>query len=1159
MSKPQAEQQSHSFYISSPYLGLIKERERVKELINRAGHAYRDSYSGSSEPVVNTCQNDVRSADHYILLLSYRYGSIAKDGSGLSITELEYEAALEAGKQIRAFFLEFTSDLKNAFERDPQAQESLERFKARVSDHCTPMLCGDEPGGGASGPELFEQAIVRLAANPPTRSSQPQGQPIKFQYGLAEVEAWVEAHHQAVARYFAQLITVSERRIHVPLMLRLQAPGQQAKLLELEPEHLNHTIEDSEAELIVISADGGAGKTSLAVRIAHWALEGVLGGKRRLPVLIDRALETNESLGQRVQHQLEQSIGSGQLDQELVEAMLRHKRLLPIVDHFSEMPEAARQQLRDTLPAGLSIITTRRSDTDGFVERPVTLITPLQISTDRLQSFFLEYLTEQGLNDRLNDNELGPAQNQLRRIVGDKPISVMLAQMFIFDVISKRELGRGLLADSVPELMLSYVSRLDHGSTPQQRRRAGLEITSALVQRALQVIALASLRQGIAGRPLYQAIAIRQQRAEQALAAPPPEGLGLDNRRQRQALLDYLVDRHLLQHPGADLDEFAFPLEALADYLAALRQRDLLESDQPWQPLIEDLEGRSHAEREGMRGFLLALRDACHDRLKRTDSPALIPRELPDRLGRLADLDPEEERTRLEEQRAHKWLWELSVPVASERHDAIRKLAAMAGPAAPPSSRRAVQRLVTERLTQLLHNPELPVAERQDAATVLGLLGTRPASEALLDVIGAEAGEPGLRQAAAEALGLIDLPADGGGAAIDSALLALLHSNHLNKETKAERLDAALPLLQGVARAIQLRMAQQLPLLGSGAGLAVPMLTLTCSKGAISTKVVTVAVWRLPLPQGLQLELVEIPAGSHQLGSDANEAGRDDYSIFPECKGVDVEAQRTVDLGTFSIGRFPITQAQWAAVAHLEAEAGSPELNPNPSASQTYGIWSRFVEAGSQPVDSVSWLDCQEWLRRLNGWLAQQLGASAPQLSLPSESYWEAACRAGSTTPFNMGDSLDPIAANFDGTYSYGDGRLGPFRQTTTVVGQLGVVNAWGLGEMHAHLWEWCLDRWHASPLGGPPDGRGWEEPDPNLDGNPRQDDRLARGGTWCSHPLTCRSAIRGAIPPIDRDLLVGFRVACLPSSAPAIAPDAPKTPTKRSSSRASRARSKAA
>jgi formylglycine-generating enzyme required for sulfatase activity len=107
-------------------------------------------------------------------------------------------------------------------------------------------------------------------------------------------------------------------------------------------------------------------------------------------------------------------------------------------------------------------------------------------------------------------------------------------------------------------------------------------------------------------------------------------------------------------------------------------------------------------------------------------------------------------------------------------------------------------------------------------------------------------------------------------------------------------------------------------------------------------------------------------------------------------------------------------------------------------------------------------------------------------------------------------------------------------------------VNPWGLAEMHGQLWEWCLDRWHPMPLGTPRDGRAWEDPDPNLQGNPKQEDRLARGGCWCSDPLQCRSASRGGIAPIFRDSFVGFRVACLPPAWGA-KPDgeSPAKPTK--------------
>ena len=55
---------AHRFYISCPYLGLQKEREAAKKLITRQNHAYGDSYGGSPDPLMETCQRDVRASDH---------------------------------------------------------------------------------------------------------------------------------------------------------------------------------------------------------------------------------------------------------------------------------------------------------------------------------------------------------------------------------------------------------------------------------------------------------------------------------------------------------------------------------------------------------------------------------------------------------------------------------------------------------------------------------------------------------------------------------------------------------------------------------------------------------------------------------------------------------------------------------------------------------------------------------------------------------------------------------------------------------------------------------------------------------------------------------------------------------------------------------------
>jgi formylglycine-generating enzyme required for sulfatase activity len=137
-----------------------------------------------------------------------------------------------------------------------------------------------------------------------------------------------------------------------------------------------------------------------------------------------------------------------------------------------------------------------------------------------------------------------------------------------------------------------------------------------------------------------------------------------------------------------------------------------------------------------------------------------------------------------------------------------------------------------------------------------------------------------------------------------------------------------LPLLQGAARGLQMAASRELPLLGTGEGRVVPILTLTALEEGeglrVRTEVVEVPIWHLPLPEGEQLEMVMVPGGEYTIGSpeeregQQGEAGRDHYPKFmPECNGVNVEAHRKVWLEPYAMSRFPITQVQWAAVAAL--------------------------------------------------------------------------------------------------------------------------------------------------------------------------------------------------------------------------------------------------
>lgn len=129
------------------------------------------------------------------------------------------------------------------------------------------------------------------------------------------------------------------------------------------------------------------------------------------------------------------------------------------------------------------------------------------------------------------------------------------------------------------------------------------------------------------------------------------------------------------------------------------------------------------------------------------------------------------------------------------------------------------------------------------------------------------------------------------------------------------------------------------------------------------------------------------------------------------------------------------------------------------------------------------------------------------------EGQWEAACRAGAATPFHFGDVLDASWANFDGGYTYGPGRKGVYRQRPVPVGFFGLVNRWGLAELHGQLFEWCGDQWHPDPKGEgwPSDGQPWEGVDSALEAlaTAQKEWKLLRGGSWFNEPHYCRAAYR--------------------------------------------------
>jgi formylglycine-generating enzyme required for sulfatase activity len=482
-----------------------------------------------------------------------------------------------------------------------------------------------------------------------------------------------------------------------------------------------------------------------------------------------------------------------------------------------------------------------------------------------------------------------------------------------------------------------------------------------------------------------------------------------------------------------------------------------------------------------------------------------------------------------------------------QRRQALEQLAALA--ASGGSEQRAVQKEGTTALSELLINGAVPSGDREDAALVLALIG---AEEPLKACLADTAAPVALRRRAAESLGLLARRSSEREQCqrIANELEHWLRSDALNLLVEdaagwAEH-DRRLPLLQGASRGLQLAASADLPLLGSGPGRVVPMLTLTAlEEGSglrIRTEVVEVPVWQLPLPGGEQLELVMVPAGPAQLGSPSSEHDRQAVLNWfaanrDGCKGVDVEALRPVQLEAFALVRQPISQGQWLAVVEAVG-AIERELDAAPGKANPETLWERHGQPSELAVDSVSWHQSREWLGRLNRWLAEQWealgGSGAPaQLALPSENQWEGACRAGATTPFHFGDALDGSWARFDATvYPFGRSRKGGSKpKQPWVNGSSGLVNRWGLAELHGQLYEWCEDAWHPNPVGQghPQDGGPWREEDAELvrRESGQRGWKLLRGGSWFGEPHICRAAFRGSYNPDVDNSSNGLRPCC--------------------------------
>ena len=232
------------------------------------------------------------------------------------------------------------------------------------------------------------------------------------------------------------------------------------------------------------------------------------------------------------------------------------------------------------------------------------------------------------------------------------------------------------------------------------------------------------------------------------------------------------------------------------------------------------------------------------------------------------------------------------------------------------------------------------------------------------------------------------------------------------------------------------------------------------------------------LGKGVKLEIVLIPAGEFLMGSP--DSDKDDAWEKPQ--------HRVRITKPFYLGKYLVTQEQWEAV-----------MGNNPS----------HFKGPKNPVEMVSWDDCQQFVGKLNA----KSAAGGGKFQLPNDAQWEYACRAGSKTKYCFGDDETRL-----GDYAWYDKNSG---NTAHPVGEK-KPNAWGLYDMHGNVWEWCQDWWQ--------EGYYKELPVDDPTGAATGSYRVRRGGGWDYPAGYCRSASRGGFLPGGRIYYLGLRVSRVPA-----------------------------
>ena len=222
--------------------------------------------------------------------------------------------------------------------------------------------------------------------------------------------------------------------------------------------------------------------------------------------------------------------------------------------------------------------------------------------------------------------------------------------------------------------------------------------------------------------------------------------------------------------------------------------------------------------------------------------------------------------------------------------------------------------------------------------------------------------------------------------------------------------------------------------------------------------------------KGVTFTMIAVEGGTFQMGA-TSEQGSDAYDRE--------KPVHSVTLSDYYIGETEVTQELWEAV-----------MGRNPS----------DFKGSKKPVESISWNDCQKFIKKLNK-------ITGKNFRFPTEAEWEYAARGG-----NKSKGYKYSGSNTIGNVAWYDGNRSSFTTHDVKTKQ---ANELGIYDMSGNVFEWCQD-WFGSYSSGS---------QTNPTGPTSGSDRVLRGGSWDFEARCCRVSCHEYADPVSRVYRIGFRL----------------------------------